>query len=591
MATLIATRKTTSAIQGLDYIRAADTLYGVSANATAAANSAGINRAIVDAVAAKKIVQLPSGILQIDAPIVYDPRATVRGQGRQNTVIKAVSQIPYAVGYLGDTLYEPEGIGLTEFAIDCNKLATDGLRIESSAFFRHGDIYIKNGPAGGAGVRIKGSLIGEFNTVQVELCDGDGVVIGERGNVIVGGTGLNAGTVTMPPNLLMFNALYILACKKRAITYTSGAGLHINFLDCEQNGASLPANSGVIYAGDTCTAAESQGLVINRAWCEVNYADFLFELQQGRYATAHSISNLQYVQGSGRCSTLIYANGGSSELSVTLDSVHSNGPTQFIYAAGAKTTAWYHPNCRNQGGTITGEVGTKVLKMATTSDVPAGGGGASGSPGSVSDPALPAEAHPRFYMFQEACAISLPHVPGMQTLVFFLKRKALSGETTPPNERILYDNRNVNPAGGTTGSGYVYSNGTASVDDFLVNGVSQMNMVPEETLTAAFEGTWKTLIIQASNMDMPTLLARCTIAESNVTKASIGAIHVYNRVLSVSEKASLTTNAPATGLVANWEPLSTKFIFNRDADYQWVDSIGSLEAHVQGTVQLYSYSS
>ncbi len=123
------------------------------------------------------------GILEINNPInINNNYISIKGNG-ENSVIKVISQMDYAIKIFYSNIYGNRGLDFRNFFIDCNNLARDGILVGSinpvveSSFY---NIKIKNSIQWGMIVDSTQNSL--FSLVDIENCGGNLKLINGAGN-------------------------------------------------------------------------------------------------------------------------------------------------------------------------------------------------------------------------------------------------------------------------------------------------------------------------------------------------------------------------------------------------------------------------
>jgi hypothetical protein len=144
--------------------------YGASPSATAAVNTAAINNAITDAVAADRAtVYIPAGIYLTNGPIVVKSSVNLVGDGAFVSVLKKTgAYVGVSAGTISPSVpcrtFSVVGIG-----IESEDFGGNGFDFQDCAYFNIADISVNRDA--GKGVSIRSSFIGTVGSMYSTRCD------------------------------------------------------------------------------------------------------------------------------------------------------------------------------------------------------------------------------------------------------------------------------------------------------------------------------------------------------------------------------------------------------------------------------------
>lgn len=234
---------------------------GVKESNNAIANTAIINQAIKDGNTKKKIVRLPPGVLKINT-IDLMPDSILLGAGVLKTrlVAEVGSTSNVAIQFNG----KPQArVTIKDMWIDCANFL-DGAIFLNLTF----DAMIENVIVFNAklyGFYLERCLYHKLNDIYMQDIDGIGLV--------------TIDNLQMATNLIAYNRLYIVKCKKLCVQLNGGSNYVFNSCNFEDSGTAGDQTTGGVHAIELSPDNYGVDVVFNNCWSEGVKGGFVYMFQ------------------------------------------------------------------------------------------------------------------------------------------------------------------------------------------------------------------------------------------------------------------------------------------------------------------------
>jgi Pectate lyase superfamily protein len=339
MGTLTATRKTASSTTNVTNGEFNILTYGASASASASANTQAFNQAIIDATPTNGTVIIPAGTYMVNT-INYTPKVSIRGVGRNTTILKSAVAAPMFVYDGFEMIYNPGAGDLSHFTLDGNSIGTIGLKIQNFAYYRYHDLIIHGFTEYCADTL--GMILGEWSNVHF-LGNTPGA------NGVRGGFNPSTSIGVMQSNLNIFSHCQFQNLKGKAVVFDKASSLQFRSCDFENLGIPNDFNTGGIFMTNTSPNSEGVGLVLDACWFEVNQG-VCVDLKPSQGSTRHIITN-----------SMIHQYSGASPCGIRME---STGAAQTLFLNGS-TIVGYPVSVQTIGGNSLTELMSSTVDSHT----------------------------------------------------------------------------------------------------------------------------------------------------------------------------------------------------------------------------------
>jgi hypothetical protein len=301
--------------------------YGTVDPTDSSDNHTAIQGALDAAVAAGGgFVPLGAGTFKCNSKLTTYKNVTIQGAGRSATILKAGGAIVLLEAAEDDTGSDGRWLAVTDLTLDGDAGGaggTTGLNLISQYRFGVERVFVTGFAT--QGIKLDGTLLGQFTDVLVESCP-----IGVKAIVNVGGA-------ARPPNLVTFKNCMFNFNTNKAVDWDGGGS--VNFLHCdfEQNGTDGTSrtirmtNGGWYHGGPTLNVSDS--------WFEENCGVDVYLDDPAEDDAYASITNTTFIKTSGGTLThhiVVVGTGTHNHHLTTINNVLSGAGTADVYLTGNK---------------------------------------------------------------------------------------------------------------------------------------------------------------------------------------------------------------------------------------------------------------
>lgn len=232
---------------------------GVKASNNAISNTAIINQALKDAASKKKIVRLPPGILKVNT-IDLMPDSILLGAGVLNTrlVGEVGSTSNVAIQFNG----KPQArVTIKDMWIDCANFLDGAIFLNLTFDAMIENIIVFNAKL--YGFYLERCLYHKLNDIYMQDIDGIGLV--------------TIDNLQMATNLIAYNRLYIVKCKKLCVQLNGGSNYVFNSCNFEDSGIAGDQTTGGVHAIELSPDNYGVDVVFNNCWSEGVRGGFVYK--------------------------------------------------------------------------------------------------------------------------------------------------------------------------------------------------------------------------------------------------------------------------------------------------------------------------